>query len=89
MAPSVEGFAAYIRRPVSQVKALLESKSVEVQNTTKGIMHNFAEQIEHYFPTDSGFEQIIQATANDIQGTRVIPIEEVRTQAKELAKNIF
>jgi hypothetical protein len=89
MAPFVEGFAAYIRRPVSEVKALLESKPVEVQNTTKGIMPNFAEQIKHYFPTDSGFEQIIQATANDIQGTRVIPIEEVRTQAKELAKNIF
>jgi len=61
MARSIEGLAAYLRRPVSELKTLMESESDEFRVTMKGLMYNFTEQVEHYFPTDGSVERIIQA----------------------------
>jgi hypothetical protein len=89
MAPSIEGLAAYLRRPVSELKGLIESEFDEVRAAMEGLMYNFTEQVEHYFPTDGNFEKIIQAGANDVPATRVMPIEEIIIRAEELVENVL
>jgi len=89
MAPSVEGYAAYLRKPVSEIRSLLESPFAEIRESVQTQMRNYSEQIQHYFPEEGLRARIGREYAENLPPSIVTSIDQVSTESKEMVQKIF